>query len=169
MLSAPTLDLSIVSRQFPNAKVICIFFYIKLRMEPFQYLHVKCYAILINGKCVSHWPPKFITHPKYILKSLNGPFRLTISLRMKGCTEVQSSTQSLMQHLINQLMQLLYYRSPFWADVCKTARWLLLTASAITFALLWWQRIEHSKSNAQISNAWHALLHFKSSAECILI
>ena len=86
-----------------------------------------------------------ITHPKHILKILNGPFRLTISLKMKGCTEVQSSTRSLMQHLINQLMQLLYYRSPFCADGCKTARWLLLTASAITFALPGWQRIEHSK------------------------
>ena len=89
--------------------------------------------------------PISIKHPKHILKILNGPFRLTISLKMKGCTEVQSSTQRLMQHLINQLMQLLYYRSPVYADVCKTARWLLLTASAITFALPGWQRIEHSK------------------------
>ena len=37
-------------------------------------------------------------------------------------------------------MQLLYYRSPFCADGCKTARWLLLTASANTFALPGWQR-----------------------------
>ena len=121
MLSAPTLDLSIISRQFLNAKVICIFFYIKLRMEPFQYLHVNCYEIFNQWyMCVPLTIKIHHTHPKHTLQNLNGPFRLTTSLRMKGCTEVQSSTQNLMQHLIIQFIQLFNYQSPFYADVCKT-------------------------------------------------
>ena len=65
---------------------------------------------------------------------------------MKSYTKVQSSTQSLIPLLVNQFMQLPYYRSPFCAEVCKTARWPLITASTITFALPGWQRIGHSKS-----------------------
>ena len=41
-LSALTLDLSIVSLQLLNTRVICIFFHTMLHMESFQYLHDNC-------------------------------------------------------------------------------------------------------------------------------
>ena len=117
--SRPDYCLSSIS----NTKVICIIFYTVFHMESFQYLHDNGYMQFNQGRmCFPLTTKIHYTHPNHVLQSLYGPFRLTISLRMKSYTKIQSSTQSLIPPLVNQFMQLLYYRSPFCADVYKTAR-----------------------------------------------
>ena len=122
MLSASILDLSTISHPYPNTKVICIFFYTVFHMDPFQYLHDNGYMQFNQGQmCAPLTTTIFYTYLKYELQSLYGPFRLTISLRMKKYIKVQSSTQILKPHLVNQFMQL-FIIDLLSADVCKTAR-----------------------------------------------
>ena len=147
MPSAPILDLTTVSHPYPNTKVICIIFYTVFHMESFQYLHDNGYMQFNQGRmCFPLTTKIHYTHPNHVLQSLYGPFRLTISLRMKSYTKIQSSTQSLIPPLVNQFMQLLYYRSPFCADVYKTAADLYLRHRQLPSLYQDGKEIEYSKS-----------------------